>query len=260
MRAHYRLIAADIADRILRDEFDPEAPLPSEHTLAADYDVARGTIRHALTQLREQGVIDARPGSRWRVRAAEQSQDPGRLDSFAQWARGRGLEPGGQVVAINDGVATVVERRRLRAEPGERVLHVTRLRSLNGRDVMVERSTYPAWMAAIIRSMPGWQSSVTAAMEGRFGITIASAESTIDAVAATATDATLLSVTEGMPLLRVQRLSADTEGRPVELGDDRYIGGTVALRVRSGPTRRPRGQPAPRPVRHSTPNVPRKAS
>lgn len=236
MRAHYRLIAADVADRILRDEFDPECPLPSEHALAADYGVARGTIRHALTQLREQGVVDARPGSRWRVRAAEQSQDPGRLDSFAQWARARGLEPGGQVVATDELPATVVERRRLRAEPGDRVLHVTRLRSLDGRDVMVERSTYPAWMAAIIRSMPDWQSSVAAAMEDRFGVTIASAESTIDAVAASTADAALLGVAEGTPLLRVQRSSADAAGRPVELGDDRYVGGTVAFRVRSGET------------------------
>jgi hypothetical protein len=37
-------------------------------------------------------------------------------------------------------------------------------------------------MAAIIRSMPDWQSSVAAAMEDRFGVVIAAAESTIDAV------------------------------------------------------------------------------
>jgi GntR family transcriptional regulator len=80
-------------------------------------------------------------------------------------------------------VATVLERRRLRVEPGEQVLHVTRLRSLHGRDVMVERTTHPAWMAAIIRSMPDWQSSVAAAMEDRFGVVIATAESTIDPAA-----------------------------------------------------------------------------
>jgi GntR family transcriptional regulator len=89
-------------------------------------------------------------------------------------------------------------------------------------------------MAAIIRSMPDWQSSVAAAMEDRFGVVIAAAESTIDAVAASAPDAALLDVPEGAPLLRVQRLSMDTEGRPVEPGDDRYVGGSVALRVRSG--------------------------
>lgn len=237
MRAHYQLIAADVADRILRAEFDPEAPLPSEHVLAAEYGVARGTVRHALTRLRQQGVVDARPGSRWRVRSAEQSQDPGRLDSFAQWARARGLEPGGQVVATDELLATVVERRRLRMEPGEQVLHVTRLRSLDGRDVMVERTTYPAWMAAVIRSMPDWQSSVAAAMEDRFGVVIATAESTIDAVAASAPDAALLGVPEGSPVLRVQRLSMDAEGRPVELGDDRYVGGSVAFLVRSGDDR-----------------------
>ncbi|TDN43129.1 GntR family transcriptional regulator [Curtobacterium flaccumfaciens] len=235
MLTHYRLIAADVADRILRDEFDPERPLPSEHALAADYGVARGTIRNALTQLRAQGVLDARPGSRWRITTAEQSQDPGRLESFAQWARARGLNPGGQVVSVDEVVATVVERRRLRAEPGERVLHVTRIRSLDGRDVMVERSTYPAWMAEIIRSMPDWQSSVAAAMEDRFGVTIASAESTIDAVAASAADAAYLRVPEGSPLLRSLRLSAGADGRPIELGDDRYVAGAVAFRVHSGP-------------------------
>ncbi|WP_420367670.1 GntR family transcriptional regulator [Curtobacterium sp. L1-20] len=236
MRALYRNIADDLADRVLRGEFDSDGALPSEHDLAADYGVARGTTRHALGTLRAGGLLEARPGARWRVRSAARSQEAGRLESFAQWARAQGREPGGHVVAVRSAPATVVERRRFRVVTADdQVLHVTRVRSLDGVPVMLERTTYAPWVSAVVRSMPDWQTSVTAAMEDRFGIRIGSAASTVDAVAATQEEADRLGVPLGSALLRFQRSSVAEDGRPLESGDDRYVGGAVPLRFRSTP-------------------------
>ena len=44
----------------------------------------------------------------------------------------------------------------------------------------------------------------------------------LDAVAADATDAGALEISEGAPLLRERRTSFDAEGRPFECSDDRY--------------------------------------
>jgi GntR family transcriptional regulator len=235
VHALFRDIADDLADRVLRGEFDVSNPLPSEHEFAADYGVARGTVRHALEELRSAGLLDARPGARWRIRSAARSQEAGRLESFAQWARAQGRDPGGIVVSAVAAPTTVVERRRFRCPSDEQVLHVTRVRTLDGVRVMLERTTYAPWVAAVIRSMPDWQTSVTAAMEDRFGIRIGSAASTVDAVGASVEDAGWLGVPAGTALLRIQRSSVAEDGRPLESSDDRYVGGSVPLRVRSAP-------------------------
>ncbi|QVG67552.1 GntR family transcriptional regulator [Curtobacterium flaccumfaciens pv. flaccumfaciens] len=206
MRPLFRDIAEDLADRVLRGEFDATGVLPAEHDLASDYAVARGTVRNALELLRDRQVLTARAGSRWRVRTTTLGHDAGALESFGQLARARGHEP---------------------------VLHVVRVRSLDGVDVMLERTAYAPWVAAVIRTIPGGQTSVSATLEDRFGIRVGAAVTTVDALLADDADAALLGVRPGAALLQVRRSSTAEDGRPLEAGDDRYVAGTVPLRIRT---------------------------
>lgn len=240
MRPLFRDLAEDLADRVLRGEFDATGLLPGEHDLAADYGVARGTVRNALGLLRDRQVLTARPGSRWRVRTATLGHDAGALESFGQLARARGHEPGGRVVAVEERPATMSERRLFHAAPDEPVLHVARVRSLDGVDVMLERTAYAPWVAAVIRTIPGGQTSVSATLQDRFGIRAGSAVTTVDALLADDADAALLGVRPGAALLQVRRSSTAEDGRPLEAGDDRYVAGTVPLRIRTASAAAPR--------------------
>ncbi|WP_433609548.1 GntR family transcriptional regulator [Dactylosporangium sp. CA-139114] len=58
----YRSIAEALRARLASDEFGPGAALPSEAALVAEYGVARNTVRRALDQLAEEGLIITRPG------------------------------------------------------------------------------------------------------------------------------------------------------------------------------------------------------
>jgi GntR family transcriptional regulator len=53
----------------------------------------------------------------------------------------------------------------------------------------------------------------------------------IDAVGAGTTDAELLGIRRGSPLLRIRRTTTDHSGRPVETSDDRYIPSAVTFVV-----------------------------
>jgi DNA-binding GntR family transcriptional regulator len=59
-----RQIARDLTDRIRSGDFGPGEPLPSEAQLAATYGVNRLTVRHALTELVQQGLITTARGRR----------------------------------------------------------------------------------------------------------------------------------------------------------------------------------------------------
>lgn len=58
----YKRITESLRARITGGEFAPGAALPSEASLCAEYGVARNTLRRALDQLAEEGLIEARPG------------------------------------------------------------------------------------------------------------------------------------------------------------------------------------------------------
>lgn len=231
MPAYYREIAEDLSARILQGEFPIGSALPSENRLSATYGVARGTVRRALGLLRERGALTSRQGSSWIVEAVRQGQDFGELRSFAQWARSRGMDPGGQVVSSSVTAATVAERRKLQLADGGEVLRVVRIRTLGDRRVMLERTVYATWMIPIIQTLGPHEPSVVQTLFERFGIVTAYADNTLDAVAATGEDAQLLGVRRSSPLLRLRRESHDARHRPIEYGDDRYVSGTIAFHV-----------------------------
>src|SRR5215472_459434 len=58
---HSRL-AEQLESRIRQGVYQPGQRLPSEHRLARELGVSRGTLRQALSPLRERGLIEGTPG------------------------------------------------------------------------------------------------------------------------------------------------------------------------------------------------------
>lgn len=233
----YRDLADDLRRRILQGGFRPGERLPAEQRLANEYGVSRGVVRNALAALRRRGLVESRPGAGWRVSAERQTQEFARLRSFAPWAESRGMTPGGRVVQQRRLPAGADDARRLDIRVGEDLLHVTRVRTLDGRPVMLERTRYAPWAIPIIEPLPADAPSVTAALLAA-GVTMAYGSHRIDTVAATTEDADLLAVRRSTRLLRMRRVTHAADGRPIESGDDRYAPDTVAFEIHtsaSGP-------------------------
>jgi len=226
----YREVADDVRRRILQGEMRGGERMQPEQSLAIEYGVSRGVIRNALAALQRRGLVASHPGSGWRVRTDFQSQEFAEMRSFAQWAQTRGMVPGGRVVSQQRGPATASDARALRMRAGEDVLRVTRVRTLDGHPVMLERTTYAAWVAPSIESLPRDEPSVMMAMQAT-GIAMAYGTHKIDTVAASAEDAEILGVRRSTRLLRVRRETSAKDGRPIECGDDRYAPDTVTFEV-----------------------------
>ncbi|MCA1307702.1 GntR family transcriptional regulator [Microbacterium esteraromaticum] len=229
----YRHVLRDLLARIVDGEFAAGTALPSETKLAEHYGVARGTVRNALSGLADRGMVMPVQGTGWIVQSTLHTQSFVELRSFAQWARSKGVTPGGLVHATDAGQASALEARKLRVALRSSVVRVTRTRTLDGRIVMLERTTYPEWMANHIVAIPADEASVVDAMQRRFGITTAHADYAIDTVPASSADAVFLDVRRSSPLLRVRRTSFTSGGRPIEFGEDRYLPDTVTFQVQA---------------------------
>ncbi|GAA3441295.1 GntR family transcriptional regulator [Planomonospora venezuelensis] len=233
MTARYARIAAELRDAITRGGYAVGAQLPSEAELAARFAVSRGTVRQAVAVLAAEGLVGSRQGARRIVLGRERSQSFAELHSFAQWARAAGHRAGGRVLAQRRRGASAVEAARLALRPGEPVLSVLRLRSLEGEPVLLERTVYAGWIAPAVERLDADCESVTRALHDGAGLVLAYGEHFIDAVAAGTEDARLLAVRRGSPLLRQRRVTTTPEGRPVEWSDDRYRAGSVTFSIRN---------------------------
>lgn len=58
----YRQLADLIRARIEAGEWEPGEPIPSETSLVQESGLARGTVRHAVQVLRDEGVVVTVPG------------------------------------------------------------------------------------------------------------------------------------------------------------------------------------------------------
>ncbi|MEU3778627.1 GntR family transcriptional regulator, partial [Streptomyces sp. NPDC032472] len=92
----YQRIAAALRHEIEHAEHGPGGRLPSERTLAARYRVNRQTVRAALQQLREEGLIVT---ERRGTRSAVAMQPAGRGRALGGALQAYGVAPTGEVLA-----------------------------------------------------------------------------------------------------------------------------------------------------------------
>jgi GntR family transcriptional regulator len=226
----YQQVAAGLRARITHGDFAVGSVLPSEISLAGEYGVSRGTIRNALGNLALRGMVEPARGNGWVISSALQTREFREMRTFPEWAESQGMRAGGLVVESRRDAPTPAEVRALRINRRDAVLRVTRVRTLDERPVMIERTAFAPWVAPLVEALPADEPSIVRVLQ-RAGIRSVQGTHRIDAVSATSEDARLLQIARSSPILRVRREYADSLARPIEVGEDRYLGGAVAFAV-----------------------------
>lgn len=233
--ARYEQIAEQIRESIRSGELGVGQTLESEATLASSFEVSPGTMREALRLLVSEGTLSGRRGARKSVlRKPRPTTSAEQFRSFAQWALARGRRPSGQVVEQSWQIAGDETAHALKVDPRSRVLHVLRVRSLDGEKVMVERTRYPERLGELVESMPADLESVSKRLADEHRIVFAGADHVFSATVCGQQDAVLLGVARGRPLLRHLRVSRDAGGTPLEISEDRYLANILSVAVSNG--------------------------
>ena len=109
--APYRRIAAEIRDRITRGDLRPGDRVPSTRQITRKWGVAMATASKVIAVLRDEGVVEARPGAGTVVRAAaNREQAPKVVPRVVELTRER-IVRAGITVADAEGLASVSMRR-----------------------------------------------------------------------------------------------------------------------------------------------------
>lgn len=211
----YQQIAAAFRERARRAA--PGSLLPSESEMSAEFAASRVTVRRALEVLRDEGVLSARQGFGWFVATEPVRQRLERLGTIEGDVAGSGRATARQVVEF----AFVPAPAHVRDVLGtDEVLQVKRLNLADGEPFAVVTVWCPAALGrdlsrADVEKRPFYE---------LLDVDLRGATQTIGAAAADASDADLLAVPAGAPLLTCERVTTDLDGKPVLMSQHRFPG------------------------------------
>lgn len=227
--ARHALIAGTLRQQIADGSLAPGEALPSESQLSERFAVSRGTIRHALSALRADGLIVGGRGRPPVVSRPPLVQSFDQMVSFSAWAEGLGRRPGARTLELVRRPADAEVAERLAIDPGALVFQYTRVRLLDGEPVMVEWTTWVERIGRLLLDCDLDGGSVYQQLGAR-GVEFTETQQSISAVT-NGKIAVLLEVPRRAPLLEVRRRALGSDGIPLEWSVDTYRGDLFAITV-----------------------------
>jgi GntR family transcriptional regulator len=224
LQLRYRRVQESLAEEIRRGGRQAGSLLPPERALAEHFGVSRVTLRRALTELENSGLIARSSPRGWAVAGSRIGEPPNVLMSFSEMATARGLRPGARKISSRLRPATIDEADALGLAPGAELFELQRLRSMDEVPIMIDRTRIPTALAPGLEHADFTRTSLYALLERRYGIRPARARLSAEAVAADGRQARLLDLRPGEPLLRCNQVTEDQDGRRMELCEMTYRG------------------------------------
>lgn len=227
--AVWKTIASTLDAEISAGHYSPGDRLPTEAALATRFDVNRHTVRRALADLVERGLIHTRRGSGAFVTATSTDYPLSRRPRFHRSITDAGRTPSRKVLTLETRAADAREAEALDVPAGTRVHVYEGLSFVDGAPIAVARSVFPAERVPGFLDRMAGQPSITAALNGEGIADYTRASTRITAKLATATQALLLAIREGDPILRSIAINVEPDGRPIEYGHAWFAGDRLSL-------------------------------
>ncbi|NCC91304.1 MAG: GntR family transcriptional regulator, partial [Spirochaetia bacterium] len=178
--------------------------LPTEEELCRQFGVSRQTVRQAVLELVDDGLVTRRPGQGSFVKKKKISRDTRwALEDFNREMRFHGLAPETIVLSLTIEKSLDFVSRQLNVAKQEEVVVIRRQRFVDGWPVVIQQSYLPA------RLFPDFASkqkdletrSLHAIIEQDYHYLLQSAERTVEAIPAPSREAELLKIAPGSPVL-----------------------------------------------------------
>jgi GntR family transcriptional regulator len=206
-----------LRERVHSGHWVPGIQIPGEPELCELYGVSRTVVRQALRELELDGMIIRRKGKGTFVAPPKISEGlVQKLTGFYQDMVERGLRPGTQVLHQRVVPATEKVARFLGVPVGELVVDLLRLRSLNDEPIQLTTSYIPLSLCPALATVDLTSRSLYEFMETQCGVFIARGRRHVEAVLANESEAALLGIEHGAPLLLLDSISYSETGQVVE--------------------------------------------
>jgi GntR family transcriptional regulator len=227
----YIHIQDTLYQQIRLGKLPPGAQVPSEHELAAQFNVSRMTARKALDGLIAKGYLFRQQGKGTFVNDDLVNYGLSTMLSFSRTLRARGYDVVTQVLRqeVIPAPSSVIEKLNLR--PESQVVLVRRLRLVEGRPVAIHTAYMDYRLYAPVLQIDLSQESLLETIERLCGIRVAFSKDTVRAALVSPEDTELLEIPAGSPVLEVEGVAYSENGQPTRLSRAVYRGDCFRMGV-----------------------------
>ena len=232
----------ELTQRIDSGALPAGSRLPSEPALATELGVSRATLREALRALESEGLVRRMWGSGTFVTDGRRVANSLDLNfGVTDAIRAAGMQAGIEGARHWLEPATVSEAARLELQPGSDVLVVERVRTADGKPVVLSRDILPA---GLVEKQPQLademlKRSIYEVLERDLGVVIHHGFASFRPVRAEQTVAQRLKVARGALLLAIWQIDYAEAGTPVLSSYEYHLADAFDFTLlRRGPGRR----------------------
>jgi GntR family transcriptional regulator len=209
----YQRIQGAIRKRIDAGQLHPGDAVASERDLAKIHQVSLMTARHALASLERDGIVERRRGIGTFVAAPKIHFN--KLMSYTEQMASRSLTAASKVLFAKVSENESEAAARLSLPPTSSVIKLERVRHAGGEPFALETCYLNATEFAGLLDTPIGRESLFGILERNYKVELGYADEEVDATAADARTAELLSIPRREPLLRIRQVIYSTKGKAI---------------------------------------------
>lgn len=207
----------DLLSDKIQNEMHPGDALPSERDLAETYGLSRTTVRLAMSELEELGLVTRKHGKGTFVsNVSRDTTDLMGTYSFTDQMRSLGRVPHTEVIDFEVREASKFVAQNMDLRLGEAVFRMRRLRTADGVPMMLERTYMPVKVFEGLTQRMVESKSLYEIVEQDFRMKIKTAEEAFGARAARPDEARLLKIDEDAPVLHLVRTTYNSKNVVIE--------------------------------------------
>lgn len=227
----YLNLKEDLIAEIVRGVYKPHDRLPSQRELGQEHGLSHMTVRRAINELIQEGLIYARQGRGLYVAEPKQDAELGPLYGFTEDMTLRGMKASSRVLEKGVVSASTMLAATLQVQVGVPLVHLRRLRLADGEPIAIQTAYLPSPLCPGLLEHDLEQGSLYEILRTHYGLNMANGESAASAALASAEESDLLKLAQPAALLVTEQVTHLDNGQPVEFARSLYRGDRYQLRT-----------------------------
>ena len=239
----YAQLKEIIIDQIERGELAPGDQIPSQRELCKRHKMSHMTVRRAINELINEGVIFAIPGKGLYVVEEARFVDNDSLKGFEEQMARLGVSTTTKMLDSGIINASTLLARTIGVAVGAPLIYMSRLRLANDKPHSITHAYLPHMLCPGLLDHDLAANSLFVTLRTKYGLNLASSTSTIGALLADEEQAALLDLTPPAALLFREQVTFLDTGQVIELSRTYFRGDMHYIQMNEGdpPVERPNG-------------------
>ncbi|MDD3173891.1 MAG: GntR family transcriptional regulator [Herbinix sp.] len=228
-RPLYQQLIDSISNYISENKLTPGDKIPTEQELSQVYKVSRATVRQAIQELVNNGILLKMHGKGTFIAQPKHKMGVGSFYSFSDLVQNNHFDSQTQILCFQE-IHNPDDKvcRRLQLSPNEAVFYLSRLRCIDNNPVLLENTYVPKKLVPFFDIVKIEQNGLYNYLNHSFGIGDLEGIERFTAYNPTIEEKAILKIRDSDPCIRIRRLFYYL-GKPIEYTFSILKNGTIQL-------------------------------